>query len=61
MILGILLICNVEAQCVPVPNPETLFESLEECQAAATQAAESVPQEYTVDIYCYRVNYSVST
>ena len=61
MILGILMICNVAMECVPVPNPQRLYSSQEECEADATAVAEGIPAQFTVDIYCYEVDYDVST
>lgn len=61
MILGILLVCSVDMGCFPVPNTQTLFDTREECETAATEAITNIPDQYTVEIYCYEVNYSVST
>lgn len=61
MILGILMICNTAMECMPVPNIHELYHTREECEVAANAVAQEVPEQFSVAIYCYEVNYDVGT
>lgn len=60
MILGVLLICMspVDAgSCMPVPNPEKLFATMEECEAEANAVAEMVARQYYVKAFCFETDF----
>ena len=60
MILGVLLICMspVDAgSCMPVPNPQKLYVTMEECEAEANATAEVVAQRYFVKAFCFETDF----
>lgn len=60
MILGVLLICMspIDAgSCMPIPNVEKLFASMEECEVEANAVAEAVSAQYFVRAFCFETNF----
>ena len=60
MILGILLICMnpLDAgSCIPVPNPQTLYATMEECEAEANAVAEVASAQYFVRAFCFETDF----
>jgi hypothetical protein len=60
MILGILLICispTDATQCVPVPNSDKLYESIEACQLEANAVAESMANRFYVRTFCIETDF----
>jgi hypothetical protein len=60
MILGILLICTspIDASgCIPIPNPEKLFATMEECEAEANAVLDVVSAQYFVRAFCFETNF----
>ena len=60
MILGILLICAspIDAvSCIPIPNPQKLYATMEECEAEANAVAEAASAQYFVKAYCFETDF----
>jgi hypothetical protein len=60
MILGILLICisPVDAgSCIPVPNPQKLYATMEECELEANAVAQAASAQYFVKAYCFETDF----
>ena len=60
MILGILLICMSPldaGSCMPIPNAEKLFASMEECREEANAVAEIASQQYFVKAFCFETDF----
>lgn len=60
MILGILLVCAspVDAvSCIPIPNPQKLYVTMEECEDEANAVAELAAAEFFVKAYCFETDF----
>jgi hypothetical protein len=60
MILGILLICTSpidSLSCIPVPNPDKLYESVEACELEANAAAQSLAGRFYVRAFCVETDF----
>lgn len=57
MILGVILACSIEGFCLPIPNLDTLYESVEACEAEGNAVIDTVPPEISATLYCYETNF----
>ena len=60
MILGILLICMSPldaGSCMPIPNAEKLYATMEECEAEANAVAEVASAQYFVRAFCFETDF----
>ena len=60
MILGILLLCASPFDansCIPVPNPQKLYATMEECEVEANAVAEVASAQYFVKAYCFETDF----
>lgn len=60
MILGILLVCVTPLDvnsCVPIPNPNMLYPTMEACELEANTAAEGLSGQYYVRPFCFETDF----
>ena len=57
MILGILLVCTLEGDCMPIPNTGELYETIEDCQAHGSEAMQNIPAHFNTRLFCYETDF----
>ena len=60
MILGILLICMSPTDvisCMPIPNPQKLYATMEECELEANAIAEAASADFYVRAFCFETDF----
>jgi hypothetical protein len=60
MILGILLLCAspVDAvSCMPIPNPQKLYATMEECELEANAIAQAASVQYFAKAFCFETDF----
>jgi hypothetical protein len=60
MILGILLVCMSPfdaGSCVPFPNPQKLYATMEDCELEANATAEVMATRYFVKAFCFETDF----
>lgn len=57
MILGILLVCNLEGQCMPVPNVQELYETMEDCDREGSTVIAGLPPHLQARLFCYETDF----
>lgn len=57
MILGVILLCNLEGQCMPVANTQELYENMHECELEGGTVIQQLPPHLSGRLYCYETNF----
>jgi hypothetical protein len=43
--------------CVPIPNPQKLYATMEECEVEANAVAEAASAQYFVKAFCFETDF----